>query len=73
MFDLNITREVPKINNALVIDVPKEEGTIQLTLEVALQLGDDVVRTIAMDSTDGVQRGMDVQAKKLVYLLVTKH
>ncbi len=55
--------------------MPKEEGTIQLTLEVALQLGDDVVRTIAMDSTDGVQRGMDVkiQAKKLVYLLVTKH
>ena len=36
--------EVPKINNALVIDVPKEEGTIQLTLEVALQLGDDVVQ-----------------------------
>ncbi|HDC8619766.1 TPA: F0F1 ATP synthase subunit beta [Staphylococcus aureus] len=53
--------EVPKINNALVIDVPKEEGTIQLTLEVALQLGDDVVRTIAMDSTDGVQRGVDVK------------
>ncbi|HEH5600157.1 TPA: F0F1 ATP synthase subunit beta [Staphylococcus aureus] len=53
--------EVPKINNALVIDVPKEEGTLQLTLEVALQLGDDVVRTIAMDSTDGVQRGMDVK------------
>lgn len=53
--------QVPKINNALVIDVPKEEGTIQLTLEVALQLGDDVVRTIAMDSTDGVQRGMDVK------------
>ncbi len=39
--------------------MPKE-GTIQLTLEVALQLGDDVVRTIAMDSTDGVQ-GMDVK------------
>ncbi len=35
--------EVPKINNALVIDVPKEEGTIQLTLEVALQLGDDIL------------------------------
>ncbi len=30
--------EVPKINNALVIDVPKEEGTIQLTLEVALTI-----------------------------------
>ncbi len=26
-----------------------EEGTIQLTLEVALQLGDDVVRTSAID------------------------
>ena len=26
-----------------------------------MQLGDDVVRTIAMDSTDGVQRGMEVQ------------
>ncbi|MEJ7501074.1 F0F1 ATP synthase subunit beta, partial [Staphylococcus pasteuri] len=35
--------------------------TLNLTLEVALQLGDDVVRTIAMDSTDGVQRGMDVK------------
>ncbi len=33
---------------------------IDLTLEVALHLGDDVVRTIAMDSTDGVRRGMEV-------------
>ena len=53
--------EVPEINNALQIEVPKEDGALQLTLEVALQLGDDVVRTIAMDSTDGVQRGMEVK------------
>ena len=53
--------EVPEINNALHIEVPKEDGTLQLTLEVALQLGDDIVRTIAMDSTDGVQRGMEVK------------
>ena len=53
--------EVPDINNALHIEVPKEDGALQLTLEVALQLGDDVVRTIAMDSTDGVQRGMEVK------------
>lgn len=53
--------EVPEINNALHIEVPKEDGAFQLTLEVALQLGDDVVRTIAMDSTDGVQRGMEVK------------
>ena len=53
--------EVPEINNALHIEVPKEDGALQLTLEVALQLGDAVVRTIAMDSTDGVQRGMEVK------------
>ena len=53
--------EVPEINNALHIEVPKEDGALQLTLEVALQLGDDIVRTIAMDSTDGVQRGMEVK------------
>ena len=53
--------EVPEINNALHIEVPKEDGALQLTLEVALQLGDDVVRTIAMDSTDGVQSGMEVK------------
>lgn len=45
--------EVPEINNALVLNVEKDNETIALTLEVALQLGDDVVRTIAMDSTDG--------------------
>ncbi len=39
----------------------KKKVQYNLTLEVALQLGDDVVRTIAMDSTDGVQRGMDVK------------
>ncbi|PTI09222.1 F0F1 ATP synthase subunit beta [Staphylococcus xylosus] len=53
--------EVPKINNALVLDVERDEGTVSLTLEVALQLGDDVVRTIAMDSTDGVKRGTEVR------------
>ncbi|WP_150888609.1 F0F1 ATP synthase subunit beta [Staphylococcus auricularis] len=53
--------EVPNINNALVLDVEREDGTVSLTLEVSLQLGDDVVRTIAMDSTDGVKRGNEVK------------
>ena len=53
--------EVPEINNALVLDVERDVGTVSLTLEVALQLGDDVVRTIAMDSTDGVKRGTEVR------------
>ncbi|HGM4036984.1 TPA: F0F1 ATP synthase subunit beta [Listeria monocytogenes] len=54
---------LPEIYNALVIEYKsdaEEAPTSQLTLEVAIQLGDDVVRTIAMASTDGVQRGMDV-------------
>ena len=45
---------VPKIYDALVI----EGGG--LTLEVQQQLGDGVVRTIAMGSTDGLQRGIKV-------------
>ena len=48
---------IPEINNALKID--KGNGQT-LTVEVSLALGDDVVRTIAMDSTDGLQRGMSV-------------
>ncbi|EFR86702.1 F0F1 ATP synthase subunit beta [Listeria marthii] len=55
--------DLPEIYNALVIEYKsdaEEAPTSQLTLEVAIQLGDDVVRTIAMASTDGVQRGMEV-------------
>ncbi|VWX35557.1 F0F1 ATP synthase subunit beta [Exiguobacterium oxidotolerans] len=54
---------LPNIYNALRIQyTPQtvEEVAIDLTLEVALHLGDDVVRTIAMDSTDGVRRGVEV-------------
>ena len=47
--------KIPDINNALVID-KDDEST--LTVEVSLSLGDGVVRTIAMDSTDGLRRGM---------------
>ena len=46
--------DVPKIYDALKVD---EAG---LTLEVQQQLGDGVVRTIAMGSTDGVKRGLEV-------------
>jgi F-type H+-transporting ATPase subunit beta len=46
--------EVPKIYDALKID-----GT-QITLEVQQQLGDGVVRTIAMGASEGLQRGLPV-------------
>jgi len=45
---------IPKIYDALMID---EADT---TLEVQQQLGDGVVRTIAMGSSEGLKRGMDV-------------
>ncbi len=53
--DVEFSREsMPKVYDAL-----KRED-IGLTLEVQQQLGDGVVRTIAMGSTDGLRRGLDV-------------
>ena len=48
--------QLPKIYNAIVIE-DKKAG-IHLTVEAALHVGDNVVRCIAMDSTDGLVRGM---------------
>jgi F-type H+-transporting ATPase subunit beta len=50
---------LPGIYNALKIK--DEKKSIDLTLEVVQHLGDDVVRTIAMSSTDGLVRGMEVK------------
>ncbi|MEF8726029.1 MAG: F0F1 ATP synthase subunit beta [Candidatus Bipolaricaulota bacterium] len=47
---------VPSVNNALVVE---REGD-DLVLEVAKHLGDEEVRAIAMDSTDGLKRGQTV-------------
>ncbi|MCT8140106.1 F0F1 ATP synthase subunit beta [Anaerobacillus sp. CMMVII] len=55
--------ELPEIYNALKISHKAQnagEVDIELTLEVALHLGDDSVRTVAMASTDGVVRGLEV-------------
>lgn len=49
--------KTPSVLNALEIKV--DDGSI-LTLEVAQHLGENRVRTIAMDSTDGLVRGMEV-------------
>jgi F-type H+-transporting ATPase subunit beta len=48
--------ELPAIYNAVTIKEP--ERKINLTVEVAQHLGNDVVRCIAMSSTDGLVRGM---------------
>ncbi|MFZ5813741.1 MAG: F0F1 ATP synthase subunit beta [Bacillota bacterium] len=51
---------LPKLNNALLIQNGGEKGNINLTLEVAQHLGNNNVRCIAMDSTDGLRRGETV-------------
>jgi len=49
--------ELPAIYSAIQIKVP--EKNINITVEVAQHLGNDTVRTVAMSSTDGLQRGVD--------------
>ena len=49
-------QELPAIYNALTI----EKGDKSLTVEVAQHIGDNIVRCIAMASTDGLKRGMAV-------------
>ncbi|WP_252501947.1 F0F1 ATP synthase subunit beta [Sporosarcina sp. Marseille-Q4943] len=50
--------QLPEIYNALKVQIQRPNAEPEtLTLEVALHLGDDSVRTIAMSSTDGLQRG----------------
>ena len=50
--------QLPEIYNALEVDRGTNEG--KLTLEVAQHIGESIVRTIAMDSTDGLKRGQEV-------------
>jgi F-type H+-transporting ATPase subunit beta len=52
---------LPNIFNALTLHNPSiDDNPENLTLEVAQHLGDNVVRTIAMDITDGLTRGVPV-------------
>src|ERR1700741_3271500 len=50
---------LPPILNALKIE--DKERDIDLTVEVALHIGDEVVRCVLMSSTDGLVRGMSVR------------
>ena len=57
VIDVAFTGSLPRIYNALSIEV---EGGGTLIAEVQQHLGDDRVRAVAMDSTDGLARGLDV-------------
>ncbi|MBA2357529.1 MAG: F0F1 ATP synthase subunit beta [Actinobacteria bacterium] len=60
--DAVFTGSLPQINHALRIEAPTRGGDQPVTLiaEVQQHLGDDRVRAVAMDSTDGLSRGLDV-------------
>ncbi len=60
--DVDFEDYLPAINEALVVDYELEGEKKHLVLEVASQLGDNRVRTIAMDMSEGLVRGMDVVA-----------
>src|SRR5699024_9539661 len=61
--DIQFPRDsIPNIYDALMLDDSSSEFTEEgLTFEVQQQLGDGVVRTIAMGSSDGLRRGMSVR------------
>lgn len=62
--DIEFPRDaLPKVYDALVLDAGNEASFAEqgLTFEVQQQLGDGVVRTIALGSSDGLRRGMTVK------------
>src|SRR3989440_12742237 len=62
VIDAVFPETLPEINTALRIESPEQDGrpAINLVAEVQQHLGDDRVRAVAMDSTDGLARGTDV-------------
>ncbi|GHU13030.1 ATP synthase subunit beta [Alphaproteobacteria bacterium] len=56
VIDVTFEKKVPEVLNALEV----MNNGICVVLEVAQQLGENVVRTIAMDITDGLERGQEV-------------
>jgi len=51
--------QLPSIRNAVRVKDPNRPAEEELIVEVAQQLGDNVVRCIAMDATEGLVRGME--------------
>ena len=58
--DVEFPVELPAIYNALVVEYTVRDQPVKLTLEVQQHLGDRWVRTVAMSSTEGLKRGMEV-------------
>ena len=56
-YDVQFDGDLPQILNALEVKVAKDEP--RLVLEVAQHLGENTVRTIAMEATEGLVRGQE--------------
>jgi F-type H+-transporting ATPase subunit beta len=63
VIDVVFHDQLPEIFHALRIQAPAEGGrpAVDLIVEVQQHLGNDRVRAVAMDATDGLSRGMDVE------------
>lgn len=57
--DVRFKNDVPEINEALKVELPNKKT---LTLEVAFEIGNGEVKALALGSTDGLTRGMEVTA-----------
>src|SRR5436190_16862564 len=57
--DVAFPEELPEIYHALKVEVPEGDGrdAMDLVLEVQQHLGDDRIKAVAMDATDGLRRG----------------
>ncbi len=53
--------QMPDIMNALLIDIDAGELSRTITAEVALHIGDNIVRAISLKPTDGMRRGTEVR------------
>src|SRR6516165_10435533 len=58
--DVEFLEGIPSIHNALTVEFEIDKQPVKLTLEVQQQLGDNCVRTVAMSSTEGLERGFEV-------------
>ncbi len=60
--DVDFENYLPEINEAIEVNYEVEGENKKLILEVAAHIGDNRVRTIAMDMTEGLVRGLEVKA-----------
>src|SRR5690242_18668040 len=58
--DVEFEGQIPGIHSALTVEFEVAKQPVKLTLEVQQQLGDHCVRTVAMASTEGLERGLEV-------------